>query len=224
MVRPPVTAIFGGSFDPPHYGHLAIVSYLFANHLDRTFDRVFVMPCRGHAFGKKLSPFEHRINMCKILFRSCYGPDMVSIVNREALDPPDGADYTIDDIHGLKRMYPEDDLRLVVGSDVWGEFDKWKDAEEIKSLVPIIVVPRGSDSIIPTPISDICSHDIRVHLALESRTDYKNEYRVSKFWIPDSIFNYVSKNNLYKRDVEFPPNGIPNLVKDLPFEVKPVWR
>lgn len=213
MIRPPVTAIFGGSFDPPHYGHLAIVSYLFANHLDRTHDRVFVMPCRGHAFGKKLASFEHRIRMCEMMFRSCFDRTMVSIVNREALDPPDGADYTIDDIHGLKKMCPEDDLRLVVGSDVWGEFDKWKDAEEIRSLVPIIIVPRGPIS----PIPEICSLEIRKWLSNGIRM-----YDTVSNWIPKSIQDYIEKNNLYLPLKS--TKQIPNLVSDLPFEVKPVWR
>ena len=60
------TAIYGGSFDPPHMGHQLACLYVLEA---LAAEAVWLMPCFVHPFGKALSSFEHRFAMCEKLAR-----------------------------------------------------------------------------------------------------------------------------------------------------------
>src|SRR5690606_32016933 len=58
-------AIFGGSFDPPHVGHVLAVTWVLST---QPVDEVVLVPALEHAFGKPLAPFAHRRRMCELAF------------------------------------------------------------------------------------------------------------------------------------------------------------
>ena len=58
-------AILGGSFSPPHEGHVAICAWLLDS---AEVDRVVAIPCYEHPFGKELAAFDDRLRMCQIAF------------------------------------------------------------------------------------------------------------------------------------------------------------
>src|SRR3954453_19837484 len=62
----PELAILGGSFDPPHFGHVFLAAYALGS---ANVERVLVVPVFQHAFAKPLSPFEDRLHMCELAFR-----------------------------------------------------------------------------------------------------------------------------------------------------------
>jgi nicotinate-nucleotide adenylyltransferase len=59
------TAVFGGSFDPPHVAHLLVASYVLAV---AECERLLVVPVREHAFQKPLTAFEQRVELCRACF------------------------------------------------------------------------------------------------------------------------------------------------------------
>ncbi|MCI0570479.1 MAG: nicotinate-nicotinamide nucleotide adenylyltransferase, partial [Myxococcaceae bacterium] len=63
-------AILGGSFNPPHVGHLLAAHFVRAT---QAVDEVWLMPSFRHPFGKALAPFEHRLAMCEALCRDTSG-------------------------------------------------------------------------------------------------------------------------------------------------------
>lgn len=129
-------ALFGGAFDPPHVGHLLVTAYVLATE---EVDRVWLMPAHRHAFEKEMSPFPHRLEMCLILanlFRK--GVDATSVESEVG-----GKGYTIDTLRHLQKRYPSYEFRLVIGTDILGETEAWKDFDAIEEVAPPIVVARA---------------------------------------------------------------------------------
>lgn len=128
--------IFGGSFDPPHYGH--VLAALWALESGE-IDRLLVIPVGRHAFGKQAgASFEHRLEMCRVAFRR-FG-DAVVIDDREGRR--EGTTYAIDTLHELTAEYPTWTWRYLVGSDVAAEIATWRSGAEVTRLAPPLVVPR----------------------------------------------------------------------------------
>ncbi len=128
-------ALFGGAFDPPHVGHLLVASYVIATE---AIDELWLMPAHKHAFEKKMAPFSERVEMCEILASQFSGRVKVSRVESEV----GGEGYTIDTLRFLKGRHPSHAFRLVIGTDILGETDAWKDFEGVERLAPPIVVAR----------------------------------------------------------------------------------
>lgn len=143
-------ALFGGSFNPPHVGHVEICQYL----LDRgDCDEIWIIPCFQHPFGKSLAPFEDRLTMCRFTFQEFMSKVRVLDVEKRL----GGMSHTVKTIQHLKIKYPNTKFMLIMGSDISEERSEWKDFDKIKEMVEVIEVPRGPDS----PITDISSTEIR---------------------------------------------------------------
>ena len=186
------TAIFGGSFDPPHMGHVISVLHLLEQ---KNFDIVLIVPCKKHVFGKESSDFSHRLEMCRLAFE-VFG-DRV-IVSDMAADLPEPT-YTIDIIR--ESGASGDGLRTVIGSDCLEDFSKWKHKEEIEKKAPLLVLPRGESKVIP-PFSSTSARILfqtRASIIAEE-SDFRNLDIIEgalKDQLPYSVYDYVCKNFLY---------------------------
>ena len=142
--------ILGGSFNPPHIGHVEICRYL----LDRgECDQIWVVPCYQHPFGKSLAPFEDRLTMCRFNFQDFGDKVWVTDVERRL----GGVSHTVRTLEHFRFQFPDKKYALIVGSDVAGEKDDWRDFDKIKGVAAVIEVPRGPSS----PITNISSTEIR---------------------------------------------------------------
>lgn len=149
MKSPKTIALFGGSFNPPHRGH-----YEMARRVARrkTIDEVWVLPTYRHPFGKKMTPFEERLNLCRKMFK---GLKKVEVKDREK--KLGGKSYTIRLIRHLLSKHPSWTFYWVMGADTYRQRHLWKDFEEIRKKVGFIVFPRGPRS----PIPDVSSTELR---------------------------------------------------------------
>lgn len=183
-------ALFGGAFDPPHVGHLLAVSYVMSTE---DVDQLWLMPAFRHAFEKKMAPFFHRLEMCAImanLFRK--GVHTTSVESELR-----GEGYTVDTLRHLKARYPSHAFRLVIGTDILGETEAWKDFDRVEELAPPIVVARAG---FPHPraggkpsMPAVSSTEIRRRLA--QRED------VSPF-VPRDIIKYIEATGLYRSSAD----------------------
>ncbi|MCH2108152.1 MAG: nicotinate-nicotinamide nucleotide adenylyltransferase [Polyangiaceae bacterium] len=128
-------AVFGGSFDPPHRGHVVAVERLLEME---TIDRVLVVPVFEHALSKRCSPFSQRLRMCEAAFDFDSRIEVSAI--EENLSPPS---YTLPTLQALCRLHPAWSLRLVIGTDVLNESHRWHRFEEVQKLAPPIVLSRA---------------------------------------------------------------------------------
>ncbi len=94
-------ALLGGSFNPPHVGHLLAAHYVRAS---QPVDEVWLMPSFHHPFGKQLTSFEHRLAMCELLCADTSGWLKATTVEREL----GGDGRTVDTLDHLHRTRPGD--------------------------------------------------------------------------------------------------------------------
>lgn len=130
-------ALFGGSFDPPHIGHLLAAEYVLATE---PVDELWLVPVFRHPLGKEArAPFEHRALLCERL-AGLLGP-RVRVSRLEAERP--GLARTVDLLEHLRAQRPADRFALVLGSDLAAERAQWKRFERIAELARLIELSRG---------------------------------------------------------------------------------
>lgn len=126
--------VYGGSFNPPHVGHAMVSSWLAWT--DRV-DEVWWLPVAGHPFAKGLLPFEQRVALC-LEVTALLPRTRVCDAERDLPTP----NYTIDTLRHLSARHPGHRFQLVVGADVLGQVDQWKDWDGIQQEFRPIVVGR----------------------------------------------------------------------------------
>lgn len=124
--------ILGGSFDPPHKGHVTIARRLLKLNL---FNQVWLMPCYQHPFNKNLSSPDKRLEMTKYLEDGDIKVSDLEIRKKTI-------NYTIDTLKFLNKKRPQDKFGWIIGTDQVSDFTKWKRWREIINNFKLIVVPR----------------------------------------------------------------------------------
>lgn len=129
--------IFGGSFNPPHVGHINAVTTV---QKKLGLDLVHIIPAAQNPLKHPIEGAtpEHRLEMVRLAFSS-YG-DKFIVDDREI--KRGGKSYTVDTVKELAKLYPKDSLNLIIGYDAFEEFGSWKDVPKILELANLIVVSR----------------------------------------------------------------------------------
>ena len=135
--------LFGGTFDPPHFGHVAALRAAAATS---RFDLIEVTvagdPYRKSAEGA-VRPAAQRLAMARAAFGDL---PLVEVSEREIVRS--GPSYTIDTVHEL--LEEADEVDLIVGADLTAQLDGWHDAATLRALVRVGVVPRpGAETVAP---------------------------------------------------------------------------
>ncbi len=182
-------AVFGGSFDPPHVGHVLLATYLGTI---APFDHVLVVPVFGHAFEKELSPFEHRLRMCQLAFERLPFVEVSPI--EASLRRPN---YTLHTLEAIKRAHPDWQLRLAMGADVLAESTQWYQFESVVAMAPPFVFARhgyaeGASS--PHFLPEVSSTELRAHLQRRDEPDVRETLGEV---MPLAVIEYIEQNRLY---------------------------
>lgn len=130
--------IFGGSFNPPHTGHIQAASQALEA---LGLDRVLLIPA-GHVPGKEMPEGTPTPRQRLDLLRLC----AMEHPEFEALDMElnrEGDSYTWDTVKALRRSYPREELVLMLGTDAFLNFSHWKNAKSIWKEASIAVLCRG---------------------------------------------------------------------------------
>ena len=113
-------AVYGGSFDPIHAGHVSMI-----RRAVELGYRVIVVPAFRHAFGKQSAPFGHRINMCRLALE---GPVQahcrVCDIERSLATRHGQPVYTYDVLHHFRNRLQRP-VSLLAGPDIAGEWQRW---------------------------------------------------------------------------------------------------
>lgn len=131
----PEVALFGGSFDPPHVGHLLAAAFVLATE---PVDELWLVPVFAHPLGKQFAGgYEHRVALCEKVAQEL-PRTRVSRAEQES-----GEARTVDLLEHLHRTHPGTRWALVLGTDLKAERPQWKNFERITQLARIIPVQRG---------------------------------------------------------------------------------
>jgi nicotinate-nucleotide adenylyltransferase len=126
------TGVFGGAFDPPHLGHLALVR----GALERfEFERLLVVPAGDPPHKTVATPAEIRCGLAELAFAGM--PQLE--ISRIELEPG-GPRYTVDTLRLLSESH--DDLTLLVGADQFAGFRSWHEPDAILELARLAVATR----------------------------------------------------------------------------------
>ena len=127
--------IFGGTFNPPHLGHLRLVR-AFADRFALT--RVLIIPTfvPPHKASPDLADAETRLEMCRLLF------DDPRFFVSDLEIARGGKSYTVETLETLRRQYPDEPLYLLVGSDMLESFDTWYRADDIRAMCTVCAAVR----------------------------------------------------------------------------------
>lgn len=134
-------ACFGGSFNPPHLGHLKIALSVLRQE---KFDEIWFLPtCETPLKHQVMASFEDRVQMILRLIKPYRKLKVCTI--EESLSSPN---YTINTVRSLKEFYPEHRFTWIIGSDQSNQFSSWKDSDELLKLINFIVVLRNPQDVL----------------------------------------------------------------------------
>lgn len=183
-------AIYGGSFDPPHLGHVMVATHLLLN--DLTIDKIVIVPCFQQT-GKNLIPFEDRFDMCQIAF-GWLPRTQVSQIEAEL----GGESLTVRTLSRLHSRHPDWKMRFVMGTDLMHKAPLWEGWAEISALAPPLFVGRAGIAPTqpedPTPISPAVSSTL-VRMALRT-----GDYHEAERYLPSGVLQHIQTHSLYGKD------------------------
>lgn len=149
-------AVFGGTFDPPHLGHLHLAqAALTAGRVDAVLLIPAGMP--PHKRGREISPFADRLTMARLLAEAF---PRITVDDLEGTWGAGKPNYTVETLRELQRRRPADSWRLLMGADMAITFDTWREPEAILRLAPPLVAarpgfvfPEGFGTVLPSKLS-----------------------------------------------------------------------
>ncbi|AFJ01767.1 nicotinate (nicotinamide) nucleotide adenylyltransferase() [Methylophaga frappieri] len=147
--------IFGGTFDPVHFGHLRIALEVCQQ---LNLDHVRLVPC--HVPPHRSQPTtdgKARRLLLELAVKSC--PSL--IVDDIELNRA-GPSYSIDTVRALREDYPQQSLYLIVGSDNFRQLDTWRDWQSLLQYAHIVVVRRAGEAL---DLSTTMAAWLQTHLA-----------------------------------------------------------
>ena len=191
------TCIFGGTFDPPHIGHLLIAQTVFESE---NFERLIFVPANISPAKKNgdSSPPEERSKMLEIALINNPNFEISDLeINRE------GISYTVDTIKEFVNELKLDkkDLFFLMGSDTLKSYHTWKDPEKILSLCNIIVAirPGFTPSDIPQWVLDSVRFANIPRFEVSS-TNIRRRWREGKtirYMVTKEVWEYIDEKDLY---------------------------
>ena len=196
--------IFGGTFDPPHVGHLLVA----VDALERLgLDRMVVVPAATQPLkaGEISATAEQRLAMARLL---------VDGDPRFEVDPIEiergGISYMVDTLQSLAARWPGAELFLLTGADVLGTFHRWREPERVRELATLVVLerdgggparaggnpppppaelPGGPPLLLSTRRVDVSSTEIRARLRAGQSI---------RGFVPEAVADFIRSARLYR--------------------------
>lgn len=204
--------IFGGSFNPPHEGHV-LAAREFYDQLE--LDKLLIIPA-GDPPHKTLSANSptamQRLEMTRLA--------VLDLENTEVLDleiKREGRSYTADTVEILRQSYPNDEMFLLMGTDMFYSFASWYQPERITKEVTVAVVHRDADS--PAKLKN-CAADLEKRFGAEiafvenrflphSSTSVRAmiAFRCAEPYLAPAVMEYIRTHGLYYAEREL--RGLP---------------
>jgi len=195
--------IFGGTFDPPHLGHLILASEAYSQlKLDRLL--WILTPDPPHKQEQVISSVEDRLAMVKLAIED--NPKFE--LSRVELDRP-GPHYTLDTVETIAEEYPEADITPIIGGDSLRDLPTWhnpkgllyashwvgvmrRPGEEPNLDALERTLPGISSKVhyVDAPLLEIASREIRSRVA---------EGRPYRYYLPTQVYDYINEHHLYQQ-------------------------
>lgn len=181
--------ILGGTFDPPHLGHLLIAEEV---RVALGLEEVWFIPT--YTPPHKQDATTHAADRVQMLLRAIEDNPYFR-VNTIEMDRP-GKSYTIDTVKALRADYPNDEFYFIIGADMVEYLPNWNQIDELVRLVQFVGVKRTGYELetnypimkVEIPMIDISSSMLRERL--------RNHQSINYF-VPGNVYSYIKENQLY---------------------------
>ncbi|WP_433743266.1 nicotinate-nucleotide adenylyltransferase [Falsibacillus pallidus] len=183
--------LLGGTFDPPHLGHLIIANEILQS---LSLDEVRFMPNQvpPHKNPSPSITSQHRVEMLELATK-----DVPSFKVEKIELERKGKSYTYETIKQLKAREPGTEFYFIIGADMIEYLPKWHKIDELIQLIQFVGVNRPRYSqisqypvlLVETPDVDISSTMIRARL---------HESKSVRFLVPDDVIKYMEDHRLYE--------------------------
>jgi len=182
--------ILGGTFDPPHIGHLMV-----ANEVKHTLqlDEIWFMPTNKPPHkSEAIQSNTHRLIMLEHAIKDTSYFKVNDIEMKRS-----GKSYTIETIQMLQEQYKDDKFYFIIGADMVEYLPKWYRIDELIELVQFVGVKRQNYELktdypiieVPVPTMEISSADIR------SRIQKRKPF---KYFLTTAVYHYIKEEKLYE--------------------------
>jgi nicotinate-nucleotide adenylyltransferase len=183
--------IFGGSFDPPHVGHLLVVTdAVDVLRLDRLiFVPAAVQPLKA---GQTAAAASHRLAMVRLLI----GDDPRFSVDSIEIDRL-GLSYTVETLAAFAERHPRAERFFLVGTDVLGSFERWREPERVLQLATLAVMLREGDTG-GVPDGAVRVETRRVDVSSTEVRERVRAGRAIRGFVPEAVEAYIAEHRLYR--------------------------
>ena len=187
--------LFGGTFDPPHFGHLALAEWA---RMELGLDEVWFVPAGEppHKPRARRSATAHRVAMTRLAVRGNPAFSVSTLESRRR-----GPSYTADTVRRVAAAHPRARIHLLMGADMFATFDSWREPEAIASRAVLVVASRpgararpgrarrGRDVVwLGNPGLEVSSTALR---------ERAREGRSLRYLVPDAVARYAERHRLY---------------------------
>ncbi len=193
--------ILGGTFNPPHLGHLICAQEAY---LQLGLDRVTLIPARipPHKPVEDEPGATHRLELCRLAIRG--DEERLEVSDLEI--GRDGPSYTVDTLEELHSSSPDHELFLIVGGDIAAGLPDWHEPELVLSLATLAVAKRRGTP--QTAVEEALgllrggerTQFFRMPRIGISSTMLRERVRSGlpiKYYVPDAVAGYIERHRLY---------------------------
>ncbi|HZG41497.1 MAG TPA: nicotinate-nucleotide adenylyltransferase [Longimicrobium sp.] len=185
--------VYGGTFDPPHLGHLVAASEACQA---LALDRVLWVPSAVHPLkgGRVRTPPELRLEMVRAAIAGDprFAADDLELRRR-------GPSYTVDTLRELRRREPGAELFFVTGADILGELHRWREPDEVLRLATLVVVSRAGEA--PAPAGGVPARAVEMTRVDVSSTQVRRlaaAGRCIRYLVPEAVRAVIERERLYR--------------------------
>jgi len=189
------TIIIGGTFNPIHNGHLYVSEEL---KLQLGYERVLFIPSnfQVHKSRANLVSKYDRVKMINMALEE----------NTSAIDTCEidrgGFSYMVDTVKDVGSRYSiSGKIGLFIGDDLIRGMKDWHNIDELLKLVDIVVAHRDSADEYETPIPHKYLNNVLIHISSSDIRQRISSGRAFRYLVPEKVYNYILKKDLYKKDV-----------------------
>ena len=195
------TVIFGGTFNPPHFGHLKLMEAV-KSAIEP--EKIIILPAFAPRNRREeLASVDDRLEMCRLLAEGVSGAEVSDFEAKSGK-----ISYTADTLEHFREARPDDRLYFAMGSDLFQNFPNWFKAQRIVELAALVCVARSAEDISACKAAEktvkswggscavlecepfVCSStDIRGRIKRGEPTDGL---------LPENIAEYIKRRGLYR--------------------------
>ena len=193
LIVPMRVGLFGGTFDPPHLGHLVTaVNVRYVLKLDLVVLMVANDPWQKHG-TREVASASDRLAMVQAAIAGVDG-----LIAGDDEITRGGPSYTADTLAVLHERYRDAELFTIVGDDAAAKFGSWQRANEIAKLSTLVVVDRPGSPLMPP--SEFDWHRVEVPRLEVSSSDLRARFidgRPLEYLVSDAVLQVIAARNLY---------------------------